>query len=135
VWIWNWLDGGSEDESKANDEEGLDAEQKELKAVFDGMVGGEFRYYAYEPHYHVAREMFKFARYGLPSAELRGEAERLLEEWEGIFLEKEMVWEEGERERERVKAAEGEEDGNGGGDTGSVQEEGERESVETGGGE
>lgn len=133
VWIWNWLDGGSEDEAKANDEEGLDAEQKELKAVFDGMEGGEFRYYAYEPHYRVAREMFKFARYGLPSGELRGEAEKVLEEWGGMLLEKERVWEDGERERDRVRSAEGEEVEDGVRDAGSMQEEGERESAGLGG--
>lgn len=106
MWIWNWLDGGSEDESRANDEDTLTAEQKELKALFDGLVGFDYRYYAYEPHYRLARAMFKFARFGLPNEELRIEAQRVCEEWEVMYREKQAVWE----ERERVKANDGVDD-------------------------
>lgn len=86
MWIWNWLDGGSEDESKA-DEEPPTLEQKELKALFDELVGSQFRRYAYQPEYRLARSIFRFARWGLPSVKLKEDADRVVEEWAVLYPE------------------------------------------------
>lgn len=125
MWIWNWLDGGSEDESQANNEECLTVEQKELKRSFYEAVGYEFRDFAYQPHYRIARALFKFARFGCPSGELREEAERACEEWEVMYRAKQEAWEDRQRE------GEGRENEVGSGDGGSeLVDEGEGDKEE-----
>lgn len=105
MWIWNWVAGGNEDESRANEEPPTE-EQQELKDLFDDLVGFDFRFMAYQPHYRLARQLFRFTRYGLRSADARNDAEKVLEEWEELYAEKQAAFERRERER-----AEGEEDG------------------------
>ena len=98
MWIWNWLDGGSEDESRAN-EEPPTAEQQELKDLFDELVGFDFRFNAYQPHYRLARQLFQFARYGLRNPEMKDNAEKALEEWKAMYEERQAAWEQREREK------------------------------------
>lgn len=78
TWIWDW----------DNDDEPPTAEQRELKDLFDKLVGPDFRRKAYEPHYRLARDMFRFAKEGIFSDEWKLEAEDVLEEWEVMYKEK-----------------------------------------------
>lgn len=98
IWIWNWLDGGNEDESKAN-EDPPTSQQKELKDLFDELVGSQFRFNAYQPHYRLARQMFRFARCGIGSFELMEQADKVLEEWDVLYAERQTRWAEWEREK------------------------------------
>ena len=92
TWVWNWKNGGNEDEEVAN-EEPLTVEQQQLKDLFDELVGFDFRYNTYQPHYRLARQLFCFARYGLRSSDLRDEAEKMLGEWEVLYQKKQAAWE------------------------------------------
>jgi len=80
VWIWNWVDGGSEDETKANDEP-VTVEQQELKELFESLFGPDFEWYGYQPHYRLARRLFRLATFGLTIAKNYEDAEMFLEEW------------------------------------------------------
>ena len=106
MWIWNWLDGGSEDESKANDDPPT-AEQQELKDYFDELIGFDFTYNAYQPHFRLARRLFDFARYGLTTAERRSDAEKVLEEWKTLYAQKQATSAEQENEGLAEEADEG----------------------------
>ncbi|KAL6720925.1 hypothetical protein ACLMJK_000024 [Lecanora helva] len=87
MWIWNWIDGSNEDESRAG-EEPPTTEQRELKRLFDDLVGEDFTYHAYQPHARLARQLFRYARWGLGSCDMwRDEAEKMLEEWGVLFAD------------------------------------------------
>lgn len=101
MWIRSWFEGGDEDESKANDEPPT-AEQRELKTLFDELVGDDFTFYAYQPHCRLARDLFRFARYGLPTKDLAEEAEKVperWEEWKKMYKQKQAASEEGGEEK------------------------------------
>ena len=110
MWIWNWLDGGSEDESRAN-EDAPTPDQQELKNLLDELIGFDFRYNAYEPHFRLDRQLFKFARYGLRNPELLEEAEEVLAEWAAMYEKKQAAWEEREREKKEGGKTSGEDEG------------------------
>ncbi|MCJ1460718.1 hypothetical protein MMC28_011100 [Mycoblastus sanguinarius] len=97
MWIWNWLDGGSEEETKANDEPQT-AEQQELKELFEEYVGFDFTWYAYQPHYRLARQLFRLAMYGLTTVTLHDDAERFLAEWAGLHESEQAEDHQGEKE-------------------------------------
>ena len=81
MWIWNWLDGGSENQKKANDMPPKE-EQQELKELFEDAVGGEFTYYAYHPVYQMARRLFHYAVFDFIGPSEGDDAEKLIEDWE-----------------------------------------------------
>ena len=83
IWIWNWLDGGSEDERRAN-EKPPTAEQQKLKELWEDLLGPDFEWYGYQPHYRLARRLFCFVAFGLTTAKHFEDAERFLEEWEAL---------------------------------------------------
>lgn len=101
MWIWEWLDGGSEDESKANDEPPT-KEGQQLKKLFDELMGEDYTFAAYTPHCRIARDMFRFARFGLPSVELMEQAEKIPERWE----ECKVWWEQKQKDETEKKEAE-----------------------------
>lgn len=84
MWIWNWLDGGSEDQRKANDTPSTE-EQQELKELFEDLVGWEFKYCAYHTAYRLARTLFRLALYGFQSDHTIDDAEKMLQEWEEYY--------------------------------------------------
>ena len=88
MWIWNWLDGESEDQRKANDNPPTE-EQKELKELFEECVGSEFNVYAYHTAYRLARQLFRFSLSGIHCNQQYTDAEALIEEWDE-FYKKEM---------------------------------------------
>jgi aminoglycoside phosphotransferase (APT) family kinase protein len=81
MWIWVWLDGGNEDQRKANDAPPTE-EQQELKELFEDLVGWEFTHCAYHTAYRLARTLFRLALYGFQGEHAIDDAEKLLEEWE-----------------------------------------------------
>ena len=104
MWIWNWVDGGGEDEAHADDDPPTE-EQQELKDLFDELMGIDYTWKAYQPHYRIARELFRFARYGLRFGLTHAMAEKVLDEWDVLYEEKERAW------KQRCETEETEEDG------------------------
>ena len=81
MWIWNWLDGGSEDQSAADDTPPTE-EQQELKELWEDLMGSSFIICAYRPEYRMARILFRLALSGLRSPEDYESARLLVDEWE-----------------------------------------------------
>lgn len=84
MWIWAWQDDEDEDERLANDDPGT-AEGRELKALFEEAVGGDYVRLAYEPVYRLARRLVRFAVEGLRFNEDFREADAMIEEWAVIY--------------------------------------------------
>ncbi|KAJ1329042.1 hygromycin-B 7''-O-kinase [Microdochium nivale] len=83
MWIWAWQDDEDEDERMANDDP-PDTENMRLKGVFEECAGQEYCRYAYDAKYRLARRLVRFAMEGLRSSEDCKDADRMLEEWDGI---------------------------------------------------
>jgi len=98
MWIWNWLDGGNEDQRKANDMPPTE-EQQELKELFEDLVGWEFKQCAYHTAYRLARTLFRLALYGYQSDHAIDDAEKLLEEWDEYYQSRQSNDVEGEDEQ------------------------------------
>ncbi|KAI4186008.1 MAG: hypothetical protein LQ348_004286 [Seirophora lacunosa] len=79
-WLWAWIEEGEEDEGKANDIP-ENPEQRELKQMFEEIMGPAFLKYAYQPQYRMARSLFMLAKDGLQSTWLIEQAENLFIEW------------------------------------------------------
>ncbi|KAI4127973.1 MAG: hypothetical protein LQ338_002939 [Usnochroma carphineum] len=79
-WIWAWDEEEDEDERKANDVP-PNPEQRELKQIFEEIMGPAYLKYAYEPQYRMARWLFNVAIHGLGSSSVIEEAEHFFKEW------------------------------------------------------
>ena len=82
IWIWDWKEEG-EDERLVNDVPQT-AEQRELKKLWEDLLGSDFQRYGCQPQYRLARRLFSFALYGLPTPAHVVEAEEFLQEWEEL---------------------------------------------------
>lgn len=91
MWIWNWLDGGSEDESKANDTPPT-PEQQELKELYESYIEPQAKIHMYNSQYRLARQLFRFAMFGLIGSKSWQDAEDFLEEWAAMYKMKEEEW-------------------------------------------
>ena len=84
MWIWNWLDGGNEDQKKANDEPPTE-EQRELKKLYEECMGDDFNSYAFYLPYRLARSLYRIAVTGIQAN--YGIATSLVEEWDEWYAE------------------------------------------------
>lgn len=85
MWLWAWdEEDDEEDERHANDTPS-NAEDREIKRIFEETIGGLFLYYAYKPEFRLARKLFQFAKSGIRSSTEIGEVQELLKEWAGIY--------------------------------------------------
>ena len=82
-WIWGWLDDEDEDERKANDDP-PDANNRQLKQIFETAAGKEYVHFAYGPVYRLARALLHFAIHGLHSNEDYRESWEMLTEWRQV---------------------------------------------------
>ena len=58
---------------------------QELKHLFEGMVGADFLYYAYEPQYQPGRTLFRSAIKGIRLSEHFTSADKFLAKWQATI--------------------------------------------------
>ncbi|KAI1447510.1 hypothetical protein F5Y02DRAFT_424590 [Annulohypoxylon stygium] len=80
MWLWNWNDGGEQDERLANETPST-PEAQQLKEVFEEAAGPEYARFAYAPAYRLARRLVRFVIEDIQSNEDYQEAEQIIEEW------------------------------------------------------
>lgn len=83
---WLWTDPGSYDveEGEANITP-CTAEQEEIKEIFEDVVGFDWTWFAYQPGYRLARELFHFARHGVPDGIASKKADAFFKEWAELY--------------------------------------------------
>lgn len=59
--VWLWSDPEQYDDEGNAKEEPSTAEQEEIKEIFDDVVGFDWTWFAYQPEYRLAIELFHFA--------------------------------------------------------------------------
>lgn len=84
MWFWAWSDDEEEDELQANDIP-VDLEQRELKQIFEDIVGPDYLKYAYQPEYRLARKLFTVAVNGLRTTyDAIQVADEVIEDWAAL---------------------------------------------------
>ena len=83
---WLWTDqikydtDGNEVES-----EPTTAEQEEIKEKFEEVVGFDWEWFAYQPGFRLARELFYFAQHGNQDGSATIRAQNFLKEWAALY--------------------------------------------------
>ncbi|XDG03293.1 hypothetical protein ABKA04_002908 [Annulohypoxylon sp. FPYF3050] len=80
MWLWNWNDGGEQDERLANETPST-LEAQQIKEVFEEAAGPDYVRFAYAPAYRLARRLVRFVIEDIQSNEDYQEAEQMIEEW------------------------------------------------------
>lgn len=83
MWLWAWGDNEEEDEDEANDVP-ADPQNRELKQIFEDIVGPDFLAHAFKPEYRFARKLAHLAMKGIRTNEDFDLAEELPREWKSI---------------------------------------------------
>lgn len=60
-------------------------ELEEIKEMFEEVVGFDWEWFAYQPGFRMARELFDFARHGNQDGSATKRAQRLLKEWAALY--------------------------------------------------
>lgn len=83
-WLWANQNNYDAEESKENSMPST-PEEEQLKDLFDDVVGFDWTWLAYEPEYRLARELFHFARHGLPESEAAKRADTFFKQWAKLY--------------------------------------------------
>ncbi|KAI0376516.1 hypothetical protein F5Y04DRAFT_273680 [Hypomontagnella monticulosa] len=82
-WVWRGIENELEDE-RFDHNEPLTLEESQLKDIFDAAAGPEYRRFAYEPMYRLARRLMNFVLDARMEGEDFIEANIMLSEWRTI---------------------------------------------------
>ncbi|KAI1422058.1 hypothetical protein F5Y12DRAFT_764825 [Xylaria sp. FL1777] len=86
IWLWDWERDDSDDEIEVADYLPPTKDGQTLKDIFEEAAGPEFKRFAYQNAYRLARQLVQFTINGLRSNEDIKVANTMLEEWQGILL-------------------------------------------------
>ena len=86
-WLWT---SKTHYDSNGNEVDGTPStpEQEEIKEVFEDAVGFDWEWFAYQPGFRLARELFHFARHGNQDQMATKRAEKFLKEWDSLYESK-----------------------------------------------
>lgn len=83
-WLWTNQKYYDTDENEASSTP-FNPEQEEIKAKFEEVVGFDWEWFAYQPGFRLARELFRFAQHGLPDGMAAKRANKLVKEWAALY--------------------------------------------------
>lgn len=86
-WLWTTK---THYDSNGNEVDGTPStpEQEEIKVVFEEAVGFDWEWFAYQPGFRLARELFYFAQHGNQDQMATKRAEKFLKEWDSLYHSK-----------------------------------------------
>ena len=86
-WLWT---SKMHYDSNGNEVDGTPStpEQEEIKEVFEETVGFDWEWFAYQPGFRLARELFYFAQHGNQDQMATKRAEKFLKEWDSLYASK-----------------------------------------------
>lgn len=83
-WLWTNQTYFDTDENEASSTPSS-SEQEEIKEKFEEVVGFDWEWFAYQPGFRMARELFRFAQHGLPDGMAAKRADKFLKEWAALY--------------------------------------------------
>ena len=86
-WLWT---SKTHYDSNGNEVDGTPStpQQEEIKEVFEEVVGFDWEWFAYQPGFRLARELFYFAQHGNQDQMATKRAEKFLKEWDSLYKSK-----------------------------------------------
>jgi len=89
--FWLWVPGGHEYNEMIAADEPKDAEYRRLKSLWEEAASDEWKRYAYEPEYMIARRMFALLRDGCHHDGDKEEARSIVSEWQKLHYDQRLA--------------------------------------------
>ncbi|KAI4688956.1 hypothetical protein J4E81_007673 [Alternaria sp. BMP 2799] len=88
-WLWVW--GGHEYDEMISADEPTNADHRRLKSLWEEAVSVEWKRYAYEPEYMIARRMLALLRDGIRRDGDKEEARSIVDEWQKLHHDQRLA--------------------------------------------
>jgi len=88
---WLWVSGGHEYNEMIAADEPKDAEYRRLKSLWEKAASTEWKRYAYEPEYMIARRMFALLRDGIRRDGDKEEARSIVDGWQELYPDQRLA--------------------------------------------
>ncbi|KAI4921042.1 hypothetical protein J4E85_009157 [Alternaria conjuncta] len=89
--FWLWVSGGHEYDEMIAADEPKDADYRRLASSWEEAVSVEWKRYAYEPEYMIARRMFALLRDGIRHDGDKEEARSIVDEWQKLHYDQRLA--------------------------------------------
>ncbi|KAI4622762.1 uncharacterized protein J4E87_006329 [Alternaria ethzedia] len=89
--FWLWISGGHEYDEMIAADEPKDADYRRLKSSWEEAVSVEWKRYAYEPEYMIARRMFALLRDGIRRDGDKEEARSIVDAWQKLHYDQRLA--------------------------------------------
>ncbi|KAI4680283.1 uncharacterized protein J4E84_007931 [Alternaria hordeiaustralica] len=102
-WLWVW--GGHEYDEMISADEPTNADHRRLKTLWEEEASDEWKRYAYEPEYMIARRMFALLRDGIRHDGDKEEARSIVDEWQKLHYDQRLAAAYADDESDGVEAS------------------------------
>jgi len=103
--FWLWVSGGHEYDEMIAADEPANADHRRLKTLWEEAVTVEWKRYAYEPEYMIARRMFALLRDGIRHDGDKEEARSIVDDWQKLYPDQRLVAAYADDESDGVEAS------------------------------